>query len=239
MIDVETPLGLLWSGETLFVSSKAGVDADTGFDGRRFSGHRVVVALPDGTGESNGLTLAPDGRIHMGSSAPCDHCGTTLPYSAAIVSFRADGTDVRVDARGIRAPIGLSYYPGTSDLFVTMNQRDDLGAKTPGDWLAVVRPGDDWGFPNCYGQGGAACAGAPRPVATLDQHAAVSGVAILTGQLGPSIGNATIVVEWAKGLGPAKSPSSRRVAGTRGRSRPSSPASRTPSPGCSHHQARC
>ena len=42
-----------------------------------------------------------------------------------------------------------------------MNQRDDLGCRTPGDWLAVVRPGQDWGFPSCYGQQTQRCAVTP------------------------------------------------------------------------------
>jgi glucose/arabinose dehydrogenase len=41
--------------------------------------------------------------------------------------------------------------------------------------------------------------GHPSAVAVLDQHAAVSGVAIVTGQLGASIGSAALVAEWAKG----------------------------------------
>ena len=102
-------------------------------------------------------------------------------------------------AGGIRAPVGLAYVPGTDDLLVTMNQRDDLGDATPGDWLAIVRSGQSWGFPDCYGQGGAACAGVPGPIAELDPHAAVSGVAVVTGQLGPAIGTSAIVAEWATG----------------------------------------
>ncbi len=70
-----------------------------------------------------------------------------------------------------------------------MNQRDDLGARTPGDWLAVVKQGDDWGFPACYGQGGAVCAGVPKPVAVLNKHAAAGGVAFLT----PTT---ALVAEW-------------------------------------------
>ncbi len=77
-----------------------------------------------------------------------------------------------------------------------MNQRDDLGARTPGDWLSLVAEGQDWGFPDCYGQGGPACAGVPRPVAVLDKHAAAGGVVILNGQLGPSVGNSALVAEW-------------------------------------------
>jgi glucose/arabinose dehydrogenase len=63
----------------------------------------------------------------------------------------------------------------------------------------VVANGSAWGYPDCYGQGGAACTGAPGPVAVLDKHAAVSGVAIVTGQLGTAVGTAAIVAEWSLG----------------------------------------
>jgi glucose/arabinose dehydrogenase len=45
----------------------------------------------------------------------------------------------------------------------------------------------------------AACAGVPAPVAVLDAHAAVSGVAIVTGQLGAGVGTAAVVAEWSTG----------------------------------------
>jgi glucose/arabinose dehydrogenase len=117
-----------------------------------------------------------------------------------VLSFLPDGSDLRTDASGIRAPVGLTYFPGTNRLFVTMNQRDDLGDATPGDWLSIVEPGQDWGFPDCYGQGGASCTGTPEPAAELDPHAAVSGVAIVSGQLGDMVGTAAVVAEWAKGV---------------------------------------
>jgi glucose/arabinose dehydrogenase len=196
---LHTPLGLLWYQGSLYVASTGRVDAYRDFNGTRFANRRTILTLPAGAGESNEIVLAPDGRMQMGISAPCDHCTPTSKWSATIVSFRPDGSDLRIDATRIRAPVGLVYYPHTSDLFVTMNQRDDLGTKTPGDWLAVVRQGQAWGFPNCYGQRGVACAGVPRPTAVLDKHAAVSGVAIVTGQLGPRVGTSAIVAEWAVG----------------------------------------
>ncbi len=196
---LHTPLGLVWNGQSLYVSSKERVDAYDDFDGTRFASQRTVLALPAGVGESNGLAVAPDGRLTMGISAPCDSCAPSSPFSAAVVSFLPDGSDLRVDAGGIRAPVGLAYYPGTSDLFVTMNQRDDLGSQTPGDWLSVVHSGESWGFPHCFGQGGAACTGVPQPTAILDKHAAVSGLAIVTGGLGPRIGTSALVAEWAVG----------------------------------------
>ncbi|MCU1362087.1 MAG: putative rane-bound dehydrogenase oxidoreductase protein, partial [Ilumatobacteraceae bacterium] len=134
-----------------------------------------------------------------GISSPCDSCTPTIQYSASIVSFLPDGTDVQVYADGIRAAVGLAYYPGTDTLFVTMNQRDDLGDATPGDWLSVVQQGQSRGFPDCYGQGGETCAAEPTPVAVLDTHAAVSGLAIVTDQLGDAVGTTALVAEWATG----------------------------------------
>ena len=196
---LHTPLGLVWYHESLYVASAGLVETFSDFDGVKFATRRTILTFASGTGQNNGIVLAPDGRMRVGISAPCDHCAPASKWAASVVSFLPDGSDLRVDATGIRAPVGLAYYPNASDLFVTMNQRDDLGARTPGDWLAVVRQGQAWGFPACYGQGGAACAGAPQPTAVLDEHAAVSGVAIVTGQLGPAVGTSALVAEWAKG----------------------------------------
>ncbi len=194
---LKDPLGIVWDDGWLYVASVGRVDEYAGFDGRRFAEHREILSGPVAGGENNLLAVAPDGRLVMGVTASCDHCSPTSRYSGSIVSFKRDGSDLRLYASGIRAPVGLAFLPGTSDLFASMNQRDDLGAKTPGDWLALVREGEDWRFPGCYGQGGAVCAGVPQPTAVLDRHAAVGGVTIVTGQLGSSVGTSALVAEWA------------------------------------------
>jgi glucose/arabinose dehydrogenase len=190
------PLGLYWYAGKLYVASVGRVDTYWAFDGTRFTHHRTILKGPQAGGENNLLTMAPDGRFVMGVSANCDHCTPTSKWNGAIVSFKPDGSDLRLYARRVRAPFGLAYYPGTNDLFVTMDQRDDLGAATPGEWLSVVHEGQDWGFPGCYGQGGPNCTGISAPLVALDPHGAVGGVAIATGQLGPSVGNAALVAEW-------------------------------------------
>jgi len=141
------PLGLVWVGRQLVVSSLGRVTTFSGFDGSHFREARVILRGPVAEGENNNIVLAPNGRLVMGVSASCDSCVPASKWSAAIVSFRPDGSDPKLVARNVRAAYGLAYLPGTSTLFATMNQRDDLGASTPGDWLAVVRPGQDWGVP--------------------------------------------------------------------------------------------
>jgi len=196
---LHTVLGLVWIGDDLYVAAKASVTAWTGFDGATFASHRTIVAFATAVGEVNGIALGPDGRLVVGISAPCNACVTTDPDSAAVLSFLPDGSDLRVVASGIRAPVGLAFRSDTGDLLVTMNQRDDLGDATPGDWLAVVERGEDWGFPDCHGQVTTACAGGPTPAAVLDTHAAASGVAIVSDALGAP-GTSAIVAEWAKGM---------------------------------------
>ena len=190
---LHTPMGLLWYDGWLYVGSGTTVDAYRGFDAvtATFVEHRTVVALPDGVGLLGGLAVDSTGRIVLGVSAPCDACTPESEYSAAILSFLADGTDLRIDVSGVRAPVGLAYYPGTDDLFVTMNQRDDLGDSTPGDWLALVRAGEDWGFPACHGQGGRACTGMGTVISDLQTHTAASGIAFN--------GTSAVVAEWARG----------------------------------------
>jgi glucose/arabinose dehydrogenase len=195
---LDDPLGLAWYAGKLYVASVGRVDAYGGFDGRRFTEHTKILSGPVAGGENNLLATAPDGRFVMGVTATCDHCTPTSAFSGSIVSFRPDGSDLRLYASGIRAPFGLAFVPGTSELLASMNQRDDLGTKTPGDWLALVREGENWRFPGCYGEGGVACSGVPQPTAVLDTHAAAGGVAIVTGRLGAGVGTSALITEWAR-----------------------------------------
>jgi glucose/arabinose dehydrogenase len=185
------PLGLAWSGNELFVASMGRVDAFGGLQDGRFTTRRTVLKEPRGHGWNDNLVRAPDGRLVMSISANCDHCTPRSKWSGSIVSFKPDGSDVRFYARRLRAGYGLAFRPGTNELLVSMNQRNDLGSRTTGDALAVVKEGDDWRFPRCYGQGGSACAGVRKPIAMLDKHAAAGGLAV--------VGNYALVSEWQLG----------------------------------------
>jgi glucose/arabinose dehydrogenase len=196
---VKGPLGLLWRGGRLYVTSLGRVDVFSGLHGARFATRKAVIVEPAGHGWNNAIVALPDGRLAMGISAACDHCVSTSRWSGTIVSFRPGGSGVRLFASGIRAPFGVIYDRVSGALLTSMNQRDDLGAKTPGDWLALVREGQNWRFPGCYGQGGSACRGVPAPLAVLDKHAAAGGVAIVSGQLGASVGHEALVTEWERG----------------------------------------
>ncbi len=53
-------------------------------------------------------------------------------------------------ATGIRNPVGIAFYPGTDELFVAVNERDDLGDGLVPDYLTHVERGAFYGWPYAY-----------------------------------------------------------------------------------------
>ena len=185
-----TALGLTWFRGELYVSYVRGpvdrrrgeVAAYSGFDGRRFKRRRVVRRdLPVGRHTLDSIVPGPGGRLYLGIGSRFDDRSAAAPLSATIVSFRANGGDLRIEARGLRNPYGLAFVPGTDDLLVTDNGRDDLGPDRPPEEVNVVSVGGTaphFGFPRCWGQGGAGCRGIRAPIAALPPHSAPGGVAV-------------------------------------------------------------
>ena len=188
-----TALGLTWFRGRLYVASTlsrvTGIVARySGFDGRRFAHRRVVIpAISIGRHGLGTIAPGPKGRLYLGVGAEQDRLAGGHETSGTVVSFKGDGSDLRIEAKGLRGPFGLAFVPGTASLLVTDNGRDDLGLHRPPDELDLVRDvtraAPDFGFPDCYDQGGRACSGTAAPLALLPAHAGVGGVAV-TGDWG-------------------------------------------------------
>jgi len=61
----------------------------------------------------------------------------------------ADG-HLQTFAAGLRNPVGIAFYPGTNDLYVTVNERDGLGDGLVPDYFTRIRQGDFFGWPYAY-----------------------------------------------------------------------------------------
>ena len=183
-----TALGLTWFRGRLYVASAlnrvTGVVARySGFDGRRFAHRRAVIpGIAIGRHGLGTIVPGPHGRLYLGAGAEQDALAGGHLTSGTVVSFKGDGSDLRIEATGVRGPFGLAFIPGTASLLVTDDGRDDLGAARPPDELDLIRDvtraAPDFGFPDCYDQGGTACAATARPLALLPAHAGVGGVAV-------------------------------------------------------------
>ena len=191
-----TPLGLAWSGRTLFVSARGEVSRLQVSGKRVVSRRKIVRGLPFGRHQQDTIALGRDGRLYLGSGSTCDVCRERDPRSATILSFRPDGSGLRIVARGLRNPFGLLFAPD-GRLFVSDNQRDDLGDREPAETLVVIRPGGDYGWPRCWAswrlrrlQG--SCRGVERPLAYLEPHSSANSLAWWRGSV--------VVAEWGQYL---------------------------------------
>jgi glucose/arabinose dehydrogenase len=142
----------------------------------------LIPAISIGRHGLGTIVPGPNGRLYLGVGAEQDRLAGGHVTSGTVVSFKGDGSDLRIEATGLRGPFGLAFIPGTASLLVTDNGRDDLGVHRPPDELNVVRDvtraAPDFGFPDCYDQGGRACSTTTAPVALLPAHAGVGGVAV-------------------------------------------------------------
>jgi len=96
------------------------------------------------------LIFSPDGHklfVSVGSETNDD---VDPPPRASLLVMNPDGSDRRVFASGMRNPVGLAFYPGTSRLWATVEERDHLGDDLVPDYLTEVRDGGFYGWPFAY-----------------------------------------------------------------------------------------
>ena len=120
-----TPLGLTWVRlDALRLRPGLRQPPRRPRQARRLA-QRIVTRLPFGRHQQDTIALGPDGRLYLGSGSTCDACKEKDRRSGAILSFRLDGSDLRIVATGLRNPFGLVFDGDT--LYVSVNARDDLG----------------------------------------------------------------------------------------------------------------
>ena len=180
---IDTPLGLLWVSDTLYVSYKENVVAmqDTDGNGVQDTFNIVVPNLPTGLHQNDGMVLGADGYIYMGLGSTCDVCIEDNPLSASILRFKPDGSDLSVYAHGFRNPYDVAFN-AAGDLFATDNGRDQLGDDIPLEELNFVQSGQDYGWPNCWdGNTAPECASQTLAAAVFTAHSSVDGLTFYNG----------------------------------------------------------
>jgi glucose/arabinose dehydrogenase len=214
---LRTPLGLAWRGRNLFVSEQGRLERLT-LRGRRLVARRAIArGLPYGRHQQDNVVVGPSGRLYWGSGSTCDACRERDPRSAAVLSLRPDGRDLRIRARGLRNAYGLAFQPRTGRLYASVNGQDELGTRSdpePAETVVVVRRGAFYGWPRCWPSArtlrlSGRCLGVARPAAYLEPHSSADGLAFYTGRSFPRAYRGDLfVAEWGEYL---SSRSGRRV----------------------------
>ncbi|MBC7927047.1 MAG: RICIN domain-containing protein [Bryobacteraceae bacterium] len=139
----------------------------------------VISGLPDASTpelqgayghELKNIAMDVNDNLYVSIASTCNVClsdTTSNPVRAAIYRYDADGRNGRLFARGLRNAEGLAFLPGTTNLWVTVNQRDNIPYPNqdgtgqygrvipayvdnhPPEALTSVRDNGNYGWPFC------------------------------------------------------------------------------------------
>jgi glucose/arabinose dehydrogenase len=101
---------------------------------------------------TRGLVFSPDGKkmyVSIGSRSNVSDNAAEADR-ARIFEFNPDGTNQKVFAWGIRNAVGIAFRPGTQELWMSTNERDELGDDLVPDYISHVQPGGFYGWPWFY-----------------------------------------------------------------------------------------
>ncbi len=205
---LQLPSGIAFHDGDLYIGAVNRILALRGIEDRLNNPPRPAVVtdkLPDKVHHGwKFIAFGPDGRLYVPVGAPCNVCAEDKDF-AKILSMKADGSDWRDEALGVRNTVGFDWQPGSHRLWFTDNGRDLMGDDMPSDELNVVtRRGEHFGFPYCHQgdtpdpefAGDRTCSEFTPPAAKLGAHVAAIGMRFYTGTMfPPEYRNAAIIAE--------------------------------------------
>jgi glucose/arabinose dehydrogenase len=118
--------------------------------GARLSGG--AARLRSGGHWTRDIVFSPDGKkmyVSIGSRSNVSD-NSAEADRARIFEFDPDGTNRNVYAWGIRNAVGIAFRPGSNELWMSTNERDEIGEDLPPDYISSVKPGGFYGWPWFY-----------------------------------------------------------------------------------------
>jgi glucose/arabinose dehydrogenase len=117
----------------------------------------TVAQLPAGDLNhhwTKSLIAAPDGSklyVGVGSNSNVMENGIDKETErAAIWEVDPQSGSHRIFASGLRNPVGMAWQPESGALWVTVNERDELGSDLVPDYMTAVKDGAFYGWPYSY-----------------------------------------------------------------------------------------
>jgi glucose/arabinose dehydrogenase len=115
---------------------------------------KTLFPLPDDGGHNTRtLMLHPDNtRILVSVGSSCNVCLEEDGRRAAILAFDPAKEGYTKFATGLRNTVFMTTHYVTGEIWGTDMGRDMLGDDLPPDEINIIREGDDYGWPYCYGK---------------------------------------------------------------------------------------
>jgi glucose/arabinose dehydrogenase len=110
-----------------------------------------LLKLPGGGHDTRSVAFSADGKhLFVGVGSASNINTGEEPIRAAVTICDLDGKNARQFASGLRNPVGLAIEPLTGEVWVTVNERDELGDNLPPDYFTSVKDGGFYGWPYSY-----------------------------------------------------------------------------------------
>lgn len=157
--DLHSPFGMALVGNDFYVANTDAVvhftyeDGDTSLT----SAARTITDLPADPINyhwTRNIVASPDGRFlyaTVGSNSNNAENGMQAEEGrAAIWKIDRSTGDKQLFATGLRNPNGMDWQPDSGELWVAVNERDDLGDDLVPDYITSVKPNGFYGWPYSY-----------------------------------------------------------------------------------------
>ncbi|MBO9352688.1 sorbosone dehydrogenase family protein [Bordetella petrii] len=211
--NLNAPYGLALVGNNLYVANQ---DALVRFDYQpgqtQASGPpEIVTPLPSEINHhwTKALAASADGQylyVGIGSNSNITERGMTAEADRArIWRVNARTGEHKAYATGLRNPTALTIQPDTGQLWVVVNERDEIGPNLVPDYLTAVQEGAFYGWPYSYWgqnvdervrpQDPEKVAAAIKPDYALGSHVAALGVDFSADAMGGPFANGVFVGE--------------------------------------------
>ncbi len=218
--DLNAPYGLAMIGSRIFVANQDALVRFDYQDGQTKAGVPPVKVtdLPAALNHhwTKAMTASADGRflyVGIGSNSNATERGMTAEVDRAMVwQIDAQTGAHKPYATGLRNPTALAIQPGTGQLWVVVNERDEIGPNLVPDYLTSVQEGGFYGWPYSYWGKNVdtrvvppkpeLVASALQPDYALGSHVAALGLAFSQPSMGAQFADGVFVGEhgsWNRG----------------------------------------
>ncbi|WP_126173318.1 PQQ-dependent sugar dehydrogenase [Altericroceibacterium xinjiangense] len=154
---LSSPSGIAYGNGKLYVANHDALlsfDYELGQTALTSAPVKLMDLPPAGNHWMRNILLNPEGTriyIAIGSASNIGEGGMEIERGrAAIVEYNLETGKWREYAAGLRNPNGLAWNPWSDELWVTVNERDQLGSDLVPDYLTNVPVGAHYGWPWVY-----------------------------------------------------------------------------------------
>ncbi|MEK7166549.1 MAG: PQQ-dependent sugar dehydrogenase [Patescibacteria group bacterium] len=152
--NLNRPHGLAFYNNLLFVAELNRVVRYTWEEGElSATPNRELFTLPyNGGHNTRSLIFNKQGQLFVSLGSSCNVCNENHDWLAGVIVSDMYGNNPHVFARGLRNSVFLTVNPETDELWAGDMGRDRIGDDIPREEINIIRDGDNYGWPVCYGQ---------------------------------------------------------------------------------------